>query len=75
MDNVPRVGIDLATKVFHVTAVDADEAVVERRKLHPAGLQSYLALLPAGCTVAMEACGGAHHWATWRRGTGTGCCR
>ena len=63
MDNVSRVGIDLAKKVFHVTAVDAAGAVVERKRLRRAGLQSYLALLPPGCTVAMEACGGAHHWA------------
>ena len=26
-------------------------------------MQSYRARLPRGCTVAMEACGGAHHWA------------
>ena len=63
MDKVSRVGIDLAKKVFHVTAVDAAGAVVERKRLRRAGLQSYLALLPRGCTVAMEACGGAHHWA------------
>ena len=62
MDKVARVGIDLAKRVFHLTAVDADGAVVERRKLRRAGLQSYLAQLAAGCTVAMEACGGAHHW-------------
>ena len=63
MDNVTRVGIDLAKKVFHVTAVDADGAVVERKRLRRSGLQSYLALLPRGCVVAMEACGSAHHWA------------
>ena len=60
MDKVARVGIDLAKKVFHVTAVDAAGAVLERKRLRRAGLQSYLALLPPGCTVAMEACGGAH---------------
>ena len=63
MENVTRVGIDLAKKVFHVTAADAAGAVVERRRLGRAGLQSYLARLPQGCVVAMEACGGAHHWA------------
>ena len=62
MDKVARVGIDLAKRVFHLTAVDADGAVLERRKLRRAGLQSYLAQLAAGCTVAMEACGGTHHW-------------
>ena len=39
--NITRVGIDLANQVFRVTG-----AVVERRKLRRAGLQSYLALLP-----------------------------
>ena len=63
MKNVARIGIDLAKKVFHVTAMDAGGAVVERKRLRRAGLQSYLAQLPRGCAVAMEACGGAHHWA------------
>ena len=62
MDKVARVGIDLAKRVFHLTAVDADGTALERRKLRRTGLESYLALLPAGCAVAMEACGGAHHW-------------
>ena len=46
MENIARVGIDLAKRVFHVTAVDAAGAVVERRKLRRPGLQSYLARLP-----------------------------
>ena len=62
MENIARVGIDLAKKVFHVTAVDDTGAMVERRKLRRAGLQSYLACLPRGCVVAMEACGSANHW-------------
>ena len=62
MQNMARVGIDLAKRVFHVTAVDGAGAVVERRKLRRAGLQSYLALLPRGCTFAMEACSSANHW-------------
>ena len=62
MGKVTRVGIDLAKRVFHVTAVDAAGAIVERKRLRRAGLQSYLALLPQGCVVAMEACGSAHHW-------------
>ena len=63
MENVARVGIDLAKRVFHVTAVDAEGAVVERKRLRRAQLRSYLARLPRGCVVAMESCGGAHHWA------------
>ena len=62
MDKVTRVGIDLAKKVFHVTAVDDGGTVLERKRLRRAGLQSYLSRLPTGCVIAMEACGGAHHW-------------
>ena len=37
MDQITRIGIDLAKKVFHVTAVDADGAVVERKRLRRGG--------------------------------------
>ena len=49
--------------VFHVSAADDAGTVVERKRLRRVGLQSYLAELPKGCVVVMEACGGAHHWA------------
>ena len=62
MSETTRVGIDLAKKIFHLTAMDDDGNVVERQRLRRAGLQSYLARLPRGCVVAMEACGGAHYW-------------
>ena len=62
MDKVSRVGIDLAKKLFHVTAVDDGGTVLERKRLRRAGLQSYLSMLPTGCAIALEACGGAHHW-------------
>ena len=62
VNDIMRVGIDLAKKVFHVAVVDASGEVVERKRLRRAGLQSYLARLPRGCVVAMEACGSAHHW-------------
>ena len=62
MKDVKRVGIDLAKKIFHVTAVDERGELVERKRFRRAGLQSYLTLLPTGCVVAMEACGSAHHW-------------
>ncbi len=61
MDQITSVGIDLAKKVFDVTAVDANGAVVTRMRLRRAGMQSYLARLPRGCVVAMEACDSAHH--------------
>ena len=52
MENTARVGIDLAKKVFHLTAVDNTGEVVERNKLRQTGLQSQLALLATGCTLA-----------------------
>jgi len=71
MDNVTRVAaIDLAKRIFHVTAVDAGGTVLERKRLRRAGLQSYLAQLPAGSVVAMEACGSAHHWGRLARRLG-----
>ena len=62
MTDITRVGIDLAKKIFHVTAMDESGRVLERKRFRRAQLQSYLALLPSGCVVAMEACGSAHHW-------------
>ena len=62
MKDIGRVGIDLAKKVFQVTAVDASGGVMEHKRLRRAALQSYLTRLPSGCVVAMEACGSAHHW-------------
>ncbi len=61
-EEITRVGIDLGKKVFHVTAVDAAGAVVERKRLRRVGLRSYLALLLRARAVAMEACGSASHW-------------
>ncbi len=62
MTEITRVGIDLAKKIFHLSAMDADGNIVERKRLRRSELQSYLARLPTPCVVAMEACGGAHHW-------------
>ena len=42
--------------------MDEEGTVIERKKQRRAGLQSYLALLPTGCTVAMESCSSANHW-------------
>ena len=57
------VGIDLAKNVFAVHGVDEHgkpalvRASVPRAKLH-----ALIASLPP-CTIGMEACSGAHHWA------------
>ncbi|WP_295443481.1 IS110 family transposase [uncultured Thiodictyon sp.] len=56
------VGIDLAKRSFHVYGADARGQPVFSKKLTRARLGPFIANLPP-CTVAMEACGSAHHWA------------
>lgn len=57
------VGIDLAKQLFSVCVVDAQGRVQLRKDLRREALVSWLAGLPAGTAVAMEACSSAHHWA------------
>jgi transposase len=57
------VGIDLAKSVFAVHGVDElGKPALVRPSVPRAKLHELIATLPA-CTVAMEACSGAHHWA------------
>ena len=57
------IGVDLAKQVFSVCSVDAAGRVRERRDLRRDAFIQWLPSVPAGTTVAMEACSGAHHWA------------
>lgn len=57
------VGIDLAKNVFALHAVDeAGHPVLVRPSVPRTKLMDLVASLPA-CTIGMEACSGAHHWA------------
>ena len=57
------VGIDLAKQVFAVHAVDEGGKPVLLKPAVPRNtLLALIASLPA-CTIGMEACSGAHHWA------------
>jgi transposase len=56
------IGLDLAKNVFQVHGVDASGRVVLRRQLRRHAVEQFFAQLPP-CTVGMEACGSAHHWA------------
>jgi transposase len=57
------VGIDLAKNVFAVHGVDEHGKAVLVRPSVPRGrLHQLVAALPP-CTIGMEACSGAHHWA------------
>ena len=61
MEEVSVIGIDLAKRSFQVHGAKADGSVVFRRKLSRGKVLSCLASQPP-CTVAMEACAGAHYW-------------
>jgi transposase len=53
----------LAKSVIQVHAVDGTGKLVTNRQLSRDKFLSWCAQLPVGCMVAMEGCGGAHHWA------------
>lgn len=62
MGEVTTIGLDLAKQVFHVHGADAAGAALFSRRLTRGRLLGFFASQPR-CLVAMEACGGAHHWA------------
>lgn len=62
MSQVTTIGLDIAKNVFHAHGADKRGAMVFSRKLTRAKLLDFFAKQPT-CVVALEACGGAHHWA------------
>jgi transposase len=60
---IVRVGVDLAKHVIQVHAVDGGGRVVVAKALARDRFMAWCAQLAPGCLVAMESCGGAHHWA------------
>jgi transposase len=57
------IGVDLAKNVFAICELDENGRVRQRKELRRDAFAAWLAQLPAGTVVAMEACSGAHHWA------------
>ena len=62
-------GIDTAKSVFQLHGADAQGKVQLKRKLRRDELIAFFEQQPR-CTVAMEACGAAHHWARVLSGLG-----
>ena len=60
--NTITIGVDLAKSVFSVCEMDDSGHVLRRRDLKRDAFAAWLAQVPAGTVVAMEACSGAHHW-------------
>jgi len=59
--NLKRIGLDTSKAVFTLHGVDQDEKAVLRRNLRRAEMEAFFAKLPP-THVALEACGGSHHW-------------
>ena len=67
--SIAMIGLDTAKSVFQVHAVDKTGNVEIRRKLRRNELIPFFEKQEA-CTVVMEACGAAHHWARMLTGLG-----
>lgn len=62
MLQVSTIGLDIAKHVFHVHGADGKGRTVFSKRISRGKLLDFFAAQPS-CTVALEACGGAHHWA------------
>lgn len=62
MSQVQFIGLDIAKNVFHIHGADHTGRPVVRRQLRRAELLRYFANLPP-CTIGLETCATAHHWA------------
>ncbi|SCW64408.1 Transposase, partial [Sphingobium faniae] len=62
MEQIIRIGMDTSKHVFQLHGVNAAEEPVLRKKLRRKEMQDFFTKLPP-TVVAIEACGGSHHWA------------
>jgi transposase len=66
---ITRIGMDTSKHIFQLHGVNASEQVVLRRKLRRKEMVAFfMALEPT--VIAIEACGGSHHWARLLRSFG-----
>jgi transposase len=59
---LPVIGLDIAKNVFQLHIVDAETGEIQRRQLKRGKVAEFFANRQPSL-VAIEACGGAHHWA------------
>jgi transposase len=67
--SITTIGLDIAKSVFQLHAIDAAGKVQLKRKLRRGELIPFFEGQPR-CTVVLEACGAAHHWARVLSGLG-----
>jgi transposase len=73
MEQITRVGVDLAKRVIQVHAVSATGRVMSVKTLARDKFMAWCVQLPPRCLIAMEACSGGHHWARKLRAMDVGC--
>jgi transposase len=61
MTEIKRIAIDTSKSVFTLHGVDDGGRAILRRNLRRGELLRFFARLPP-VAVALEACGGSHHW-------------
>ncbi len=62
MKNIKLLAIDIAKNIFQLHGVDKVGKAILKKQLKRQELIQFVSQLPI-CTIAMEACGGANHWA------------
>ena len=67
--SITMIGLDIAKSVFQLHGIDATGKVQLRRKLRRGEVIAFFEQQPR-CTVVLEACGAAHHWARVLGGLG-----
>lgn len=69
MEQIIRIGMDTSKHVFQLHGVNAAEEVVLRKKLRRKEMVAFFEKVPT-TVIAIEACGGSHHWARLLRSLG-----
>lgn len=62
MEQIIRIGMDTSKNVFQLHGVNAAEQPILRRKFSRREMVKFFEKVPP-TTIALEACGGSHHWA------------
>ena len=69
MNGLQVVGLDIAKQVFQMHTVEMNTGEIVNVQIKRAKVLEHFANKPA-CLIAIEACGGAHHWARELRSLG-----
>jgi transposase len=62
VSKVSIIGLDISKHVFHAHGADGRGRAMFSKRISRGKLLDFFATQPS-CTIALEACGGAHHWA------------